>query len=199
MNIVIDIVFVLFLLLMAFVGYKKGFLDRAWWVIDIVLIVFLGMNFVPKIAQALSGTGLAASIENAIAGAVSGGSLFGKTAAELAALALDIIAWAGLAVAVLIVMAIFKAILKCVCKVQGFRVLDGILGAVYGIVMTLVILLVLGALAGTFTQFAPVSSAYDLCSQTALFKYVFGANPFQETVNSYFPLGTWIYGAFQSK
>lgn len=198
MNIVIDIVFVLFVLLMAFVGYKKGFLDRAWWVIDIVLIVFLGMNFVPKISQALSGTGFAVSIENAIAGAVSGG-LFGKTPAELASLALDIIAWAGLAVAVLIVMAIFKAILKSLRKVLGFRVLDGILGSLYGIVMCLVILLVLGALAGTFTQFAPVSSAYDLCSQTTLFKYVFGANPFQETINAHFPLGTWIYGALQSQ
>ena len=51
----------------------------------------------------------------------------------------------------------------------------------------------------TGVHFAPVSSAYDLCGQTHLFRYVFGANPFQETINAHFPLGSWIYEALQSK
>ena len=41
MKIAIDVIFILFLLVMAVVGYRKGFLDRAWWLMDIVIIVFL--------------------------------------------------------------------------------------------------------------------------------------------------------------
>lgn len=199
MKIAIDVIFILFLLVMTVVGYRKGFLDRAWWLMDIVIIVFLGMNFEPKLAQQLGDAGLTAAIEGALSGAAGGDTLFGKPVADIAQIAVSVIVWAGLAIVVAIVMAIVKAILKSLRKFLSFRVIDGVLGAMYGMVITLVVLLVIGAVAGTFTDFAPVSSAYDLCGQTHLFRYIFGANPFQETINAHFPLGSWIYGALQSK
>lgn len=199
MKIAIDITFVLFLALMAFIGYKKGFLNRAWWLVDIVIIVLLGMSFAPQLTQKLGDTGLSASIADALSGLANGDTLFGKPVSDVADLAVSVIVWAGLAIVVAIVMAIVKAILKCLRKFLFFRIIDGILGAVYGVCITLAVLLVLGAAAGTFTDFAPVSSAYDVCAQTSLFKYIFGQNPFQETVNANFPIGEWIYNALQPK
>lgn len=43
MSIIVDIVLIIFLALMFLWGYKKGFLDRAWWLVDIALIVALGL------------------------------------------------------------------------------------------------------------------------------------------------------------
>ena len=38
MNIVVDVIFVLFLALMFFFGFRRGFLTKAWWLLDIGLI-----------------------------------------------------------------------------------------------------------------------------------------------------------------
>ena len=62
MKIAIDVIFILFLLVMAVAGYRKGFLDRAWWLMDIVIIVFLGVNCEPKLTQQLGDAGLTAAI-----------------------------------------------------------------------------------------------------------------------------------------
>ena len=194
MSIAIDVFFVLFLALMVFIGYRRGFLNKAWWLIDIALIVLIGMAAVPTLHRSLAeNTGVLGKLEGVFSSLIGDG-IAKLDAADAAGLALDVLIWIVLAVIIIILMAILKHVLKKLRSLAFFKVLDGILGGVYGAVITVAVLMALGAVAETFLCFSPVQSAHDLCAQTYLFKYVFGANPFGEYIGEYLPLGSWIQG-----
>ncbi len=198
MAIAIDVIFILFMALMFFFGYRKGFLHKAWWLLDVALIVLFGLFLTPTIRDALqNNTGIYNWLNNAFVSMMGDGSVANFDAASLAGLVLDIIIWVVLGIIVIIVMAIFKAVLRRLTKYAFFGIIDRILGGVYSIVIWLAVLMVIGVIAGTFTNFEPVRKAYDLCAETYVFRYIFGANPFQAFVNEKFPLGTWIGGLFQ--
>lgn len=193
MSIAIDVFFVLFLALMFFIGYKKGFLKKAWWLIDVVLIVVIGLAAVPTVHRAISeNTGLIGKLEGAFSSLLGNVTIAKLDAAGLAGLVTDIVIWIVLAIVVIIVMAILKHILKKLRNYSFFRVVDGILGGVYGVIITVAVLMAIGTIAETFTCFAPVQSAHDICSESYVFKYIFGANPFGEYANAHFPVGSWI-------
>ena len=192
MNIVIDVIFVLFLALMFFFGFRKGFLTKAWWLLDIGLIVIFGIFLTPSIKAALDGS-LTPALENAFTSMVESSGM-NLDPAEFAGIVTSVIIWIGIAIIVIIVMAIIKAVLRRVNKIKFFGFIDKLLGGVYSVAMSLAVLVVLGALAGTFVNFDVMKNAADFCSQTYIFKYVFGANPFQQYADQYVPLGTWIAG-----
>lgn len=200
MNIVIDVIFVLFMALMFYLGYRKGFLSKAWWLIDIALIVAVGLILAPTVASALAeNTGLQATLEEAFASMLGEGSFIDLDAAQTASLVLNIIVWVALGIIIIILMAILKAVLKSLRKYAAFKIIDGIFGGLYSVIISLAVLVVLGALVGTFTDFAPIKSAYDLCGETYIFRYVFGANPFDEFLSEKFPLGSWLYDLIGSE
>ena len=61
MSIIIDIVFVLFLVLVFYLGYRKGFLTKAWWLVDLALIAIVGFLLSPTIFNAIkNNTGIPA-------------------------------------------------------------------------------------------------------------------------------------------
>ncbi len=193
MSIAIDVIFVLFMALMFFFGYRKGFLHKAWWLLDIAVIVLLGFFLTPTIKEALqSGTGIYTGLENAFKSMMGDGSVANYDASALAGLALEVIIWVALGILVIILMAILKCVLKSLTKYAFFGIINKILGGIYSLVIWFAVLMVLGVLAGTFTNFAPIKTAYDTCGETYIFKYIFGANPFQDFVNGKLPLGTWI-------
>ena len=192
MNIVIDVIFVLFLALMFFFGFRKGFLTKAWWLLDIGLIVIFGIFLTPSIKAALDGS-LTPALENAFTSMVESSGM-NLDPAESAGIVTSVIIWIGIAIIVIIVMAIIKAVLRRVNKIKFFGFIDKLLGGVYAVAISLAVLVVLGALAGTFVNFDVMKNAADFCSQTYIFKYVFGANPFQQYADQYVPLGTWIAG-----
>ena len=192
MNIVIDVIFVLFLALMFFFGFRKGFLTKAWWLLDIGLIVIFGIFLTPSIKAALDGS-LTPALENAFTSMVESSGM-NLDPAEFAGIVTSVIIWIGIAIVVIIVMAIIKAVLRRVNKIKFFGFIDKLLGGVYAVAISLAVLVVLGALAGTFVNFDVMKNAADFCSQTYIFKYVFGANPFQQYADQYVPLGTWIAG-----
>ena len=197
MSIVIDVVFVLFLVLMFFFGYRKGFLNKAWWLVDIALTAGLCVLLLPTLNNSLTNAGLYGKLESLFSSLVGGNSPIKLDAAEAASVVQSVIICIGLGIIVIIVMAIVKALLKGLRKYIAFKIIDGVLGGVYSIVITAAVLMVIGVLAGTFVPyFGPVSSASDLCSECFLFKYIFGANPFQEFVNGKFPLGSWVAQLF---
>ena len=192
MNFVIDVIFVLFLALMFFFGFRKGFLTKAWWLLDIGLIVIFGIFLTPSIKAALDGS-LTPALENAFTSMVESSGM-NLDPAEFAGIVTSVIIWIGIAIIVIIVMAIIKAVLRRVNKIKFFGFIDKLLGGVYAVAISLAVLVVLGALAGTFVNFDVMKNAADFCSQTYIFKYVFGANPFQQYADQYVPLGTWIAG-----
>ena len=192
MNIVIDVIFVLFLALMFFFGFRKGFLTKAWWLLDIGLIVIFGIFLTPSIKAALDGS-LTPALENAFTSMVESSGM-NLDPAEFAGIVTSVIIWIGIGIIVIIVMAIIKAVLRRVNKIKCFGFIDKLLGGVYAVAISLAVLVVLGALAGTFVNFDVMKNAADFCSQTYIFKYVFGANPFQQYADQYVPLGTWIAG-----
>ncbi|HJB92899.1 MAG TPA: CvpA family protein [Candidatus Borkfalkia stercoripullorum] len=192
MNIVIDVIFVLFLALMFFFGFRKGFLTKAWWLLDIGLIVIFGIFLTPSIKAALDGS-LTPALENAFTSMVESSGM-NLDPAEFAGIVTSVIIWIGIGIIVIIVMAIIKAVLRRVNKIKFFGFIDKLLGGVYAVAISLAVLVVLGALAGTFVNFDVMKNAADFCSQTYIFKYVFGANPFQQYADQYVPLGTWIAG-----
>ena len=197
MSIVIDVVFVLFLALMFFFGYRKGFLNKAWWLVDIALTVGVCILLLPTLNKSFTDLGLYGKLESLFSSVVGGNSPVKLDPAEAASVAQSVIICIGLGIIVIIIMAIVKALLKGLRKYAAFKVVDGILGGVYGVVITPAVLRVIGVLAGTFApHVGPVSNAYDVCSECFLFKYIFGANPFQEFVNGKFPLGGWIAQLF---
>lgn len=192
MNIVIDVIFVLFLALMFFFGFRKGFLTKAWWLLDIGLIVIFGIFLTPSIKAALDGS-LTPALENAFTSMVESSGM-NLDPAEFAGIVTSVIIWIGIGIIVIIVMAIIKAVLRRVNKIKFFGFIDKLLGGVYAVAISLAVLVVLGALVGTFVNFDVMKNAADFCSQTYIFKYVFGANPFQQYADQYVPLGTWIAG-----
>lgn len=193
MKIAIDVIFVLFLALMFYFGYKGGFLKKAWWLIDVALIVLLGFFLSPTIKQAfVDHTGVYTSLESAFRSLIGDGTFINLDAAETASLVLNIIIWIALGIIIIILMAILKHLLKKLRKYPCFGVIDGVLGGIYGVVITFAIFMLIGVIVGTFTVFAPISKAYEFCGDTYIFKYVFGGNPLQTFVNNHVPLGTWI-------
>lgn len=192
MNIVIDVIFVLFLALMFFFGFRKGFLTKAWWLLDIGLIVIFGIFLTPSIKAALDGS-LTPALENAFTSMVESSGM-NLDPAEFAGIVTSVIIWIGIAIIVIIIMAIIKAVLRRVSKIKFFGFIDKLLGGIYAVAISLAVLVALGALAGTFVNFEVMKNAADFCSETYIFKYVFGANPFQTYADQYIPLGTWIAG-----
>lgn len=198
MNIAIDVFFVLFLALMFFIGYKKGFLNKAWWLIDVALIVVIGLAVVPTVHRALSeNTSLVGKLENLFTSLIGNATIAKLDAAGLASLVTDILIWIVLAIVIIILMAIVKHILKKLRNYSFFKVVDGILGGLYGVIISVAVLMAIGVIVETFTCFAPVQSAHDICSETYVFKYIFGANPFGEYANAHFPVGSWIRSLLQ--
>ena len=191
MNIVIDVVFVLFMALMFFFGFRRGFLTKAWWLLDIGLIVVFGLFLTPSIKQGI-GPSLTPALESMFASLAESG--LNMDPAEIADIVTSVIIWVGIGIIVIILMAILKAVLRRVNEMKFFGYIDKILGGIYGVAISLAIIMVLGALAGTFVNFEPMKNAADFCNQTYLFKYVFGSNPFQPFADQYLPLGTWIAG-----
>ncbi len=198
MSVAIDVIFVLFMAFMFFLGYRKGFLTKAWWLLDLAVIVLVGFFLTPTIKDALqNNTGLYNWLDSTFRSWMGDGSVANYNAAEVAGLVLEIIIWLGLGIIVCILMAILKAVLKSLTKYKFFGIIDKILGGVYALVIWLAVLMVLGVLIGTCTNFEPIKKAYDACGETYIFKYIFGANPFQEFVNSKIPIGTWIGNLIQ--
>ena len=190
MSIIVDIVLIIFLALMFLWGYKKGFLDRAWWLVDIALIVALGLLLVPTVSDALTvHTGLYGALKNAL-------SVMEEEAERKAALIVDIIVWVGIGIIVIILMAILKAVLKKLRQYAFFKIVDGILGGIYLVVITFAVLMVLGLLVGTFTNYSAIAKAHDFCADSYVFRYIFGANPFESFAAEHFPLGTWVAKLF---
>lgn len=192
MSIVADILFVLFMALMFFFGYRKGFLTKAWWLLDIGLIVVLGVFLAPTVKGMFS-SNLLPALENAFASlADSAGEVLNLNPEELADIVLSVIVWIGLGIIVVIVMAILKHFLRKLNRLKFFGLIDKIFGGVYSLAITLAVLMILGALLGTFVNFGPIEKAAEFCADSYVFKYVFGANPFQNFADKYVPLGTWI-------
>lgn len=191
MNIVIDVIFVLFLALMFLFGFRRGFLTKAWWLLDIGLIVVFGLFLTPSIKQGI-GPSLTPALEGAFASLKDSG--LNIDPASVADIVTSVIIWVGIGILVIIVMAIIKAVLRRINRMKFFNFIDKILGGIYDVAFALAVLMILGALAGTFVNFDAMKSAADFCNQTYLFKYVFGSNPFQSFADQYVPLGTWIAG-----
>ncbi len=188
MTIVIDVVFVIFLALVAVLSYRSGFFQRGWWLLDIAITILLGMRLIPIINDIFTDAGLLEALQGALDSVVGEGKLIKMEAAEVATIVQTVLAWICLGIIVIILMAILKAILKNLRKFQWFRIVDGILGCVYSLVVTVAILLIVGAIAGMFTEVEVIGKAYDVCKQTSLFKYIFGENPLQEVVVAYWPI-----------
>ena len=191
MYIVVDVLFGLFLALMFFVGFRRGFLTKAWWLLDIGLIVVFGLFLTPSIKQGI-GPSLTPALEGMFNSLKENG--LNIDPASLASVVTSIIIWVGIGIIVIIVMAIIKAVLRRINKMKFFNFIDKILGGIYDVAFALAILMILGALAGTFVNFEPMKNAAEFCNQTYLFKYIFGSNPFQSFADQYVPLGTWIAG-----
>ena len=192
MAIAIDVIFVLFLVLMFFLSFRKGFLTKAWWLLDVALIVLAGIYFAPTLVTILEEMSFMQKLEDAIASGLAQASFLNMDPAEAARTCMNIIAWVVLGILVIIVMAILKLILRKVVKVKVFGFVDKLLGGLYGAIISATFLLVLGARATTLTTFEPVAKAFDVCKETYLFRYIFGENPFGEWALTNFPLGEWI-------
>lgn len=176
---------------MFFFGFRRGFLTKAWWLLDIGLIVVFGLFLTPSIKQGI-GPALTPALEGMFNSLKENG--LNIDPASLASVVTSIIIWVGIGIIVIIVMAIVKAVLRRINKMKFFNFIDKILGGIYDVAFALAILMVLGALAGTFVNFEPMKNAAEFCNQTYLFKYIFGSNPFQSFADQYVPLGTWVAG-----
>ncbi len=198
MTVAIDVVFVLVLCLMFFLGYRKGFLHKAWWLLVAAVVVLAGFFFTPSVKDALmQNTGIYNWLFNMYSSVMGDGSIANFDVASVAGITLEILIWIGFWIVIAILMAILKLILKSLVKYSFFNVIDKIFGGVYSVVICFAVLMLVGVICGTFVNFSPVQSAYSACSETYIFKYIFGANPFQGFVNEKFPLGTWIGNLFQ--
>ena len=102
--------------------------------------------------------------------------------------------WILLAIAVVIVMAIFKAVFRSISKYRFFRFLDKLFGGIYAAAITVAFLFAIGAVVSTFNEFATIQKALDYCSDTYVFKYIFGENPLLAKLESVFDIGGKIYG-----
>ena len=194
MNIVIDVVFVLFVALMFFFGYRKGFLTKAWWLVDLALIVVLGLLLTPTILSALRGTAMYTGLLNKFTALHDSGSLSVSSPSNLTDIMFGAAIWILLAIAVVIVMAIFKAVFRSISKYRFFRFLDKLFGGIYAAAITVAFLFAIGAVVSTFNEFATIQKALDYCSDTYVFKYIFGENPLLAKLESVFDIGGKIYG-----
>ena len=177
--------------LMFFFGYRRGFLTKAWWLLDIGLIVVFGLFLTPSIQEGI-GPSLTPALEGMFNSLKENG--LNIDPASLASVVTSIIIWVGIGIIVIIVMAIIKVLLRKLKRTKVFDIIDKILGGIYGVAISLAVIMVIGALAGTFVNFEPMKNAADFCNTTYVFRYVFGSNPFQNFADRYLPLGTWIAG-----
>lgn len=190
MSIIIDIVFVLFLVLVFYLGYRKGFLTKAWWLVDLALIAIVGFLLSPTIFNAIkNNTGWYTGLADSLASFEDNLNI---QAEEIAEFIIRLGIWIVLGIAVIIVMAIVKWLLRKLSCYKAFEIIDKIFGGVYSVLITAAIFLVIGALVGTFDVFGPVAKASDFCADSYVFRYIFGANPFQNYFDAHLPLGTWL-------
>ncbi len=190
MNIAIDVIFVLLGLLVFYLGYRKGFLTKAWWLVDLAVITIVGGLLAPTIFDAIkTKTNWYTALVEKLA------SVEGKLNIQAESLAETIIVagiWIALGIVVTIILAIFKALLRKLVRYSVVSVIDKILGGVYSVVLFVAVLMVLGALVGTLDVFEPIRKASETCSECYVFRYIFGANPLQTYADKYVPLGEWI-------
>lgn len=191
MGIVIDIALCLIAILFFFLGFRKGFLKKAWWIVDIVVSVLLFMLISPSILKWITEkntwrTGLINALSS-IAESIP--QLNPETVA-------DFILKAGICLAlgiiVVIVMLFVKFILKKLITIKFFEILDKLFGGIYSVVVFMLILMVIGGILGTFVTFAPIQKLSDFFATSSMAKYIFGQNPLQGIFDKYIPLGVWI-------
>ena len=84
MTIVIDVVFVIFLALVAVLSYRSGFFQRGWWLLDIAITILLGMRLIPIINDIFTDAGLLEALQGALDSVVGEGKLIKMEAAEVA-------------------------------------------------------------------------------------------------------------------
>ncbi len=195
MYIVIDVVFVLFVALMFFFGFRKGFMTKAWWLVDLALIVVLGILVAPTVLAGMQGTALYASVLNKFTAWQTSGTLTISNPETITNVIFSIAIWILLALAVVIVMAILKAVFRGLYKYRAFRFIDKLFGGIYSAAFTVALLFAIGAVVGTFVDFQPIAKAADYCSHTYVFKYIFGENPLRGRMEESFNIGGWIYNA----
>lgn len=191
MGVIIDVALCLVAILFFFLGYRKGFLKKAWWLVDIVVSILLFMALSPSVLNWIT--------ENTTwrEGLINAFSSLSETIPQLdAATIADFILKAGICIAleliVIIVMLIVKFILKKLITIKFFEILDKLFGGIYSVVVFILVLLVLGGVLGTFVEFAPVQKLNDVFVTSSMAKYLFGQNPLQAVFDKYFPLGVWI-------
>lgn len=193
MGIVFDIALCLLAVLFFFLGFRKGFLKKAWWLIDLVVVVLLFLLLSPSILKWITEkTSWRSGLVEAI------GSLAEKVPQINPETVTDFILKAGICLAlgiiVVVVMIFVKFILKKLITLKFFEILDKILGGVYQIAVVTLILLLIGGVLGTFVNFAPIQKLADMFSTSSMAKYIFGHNPLQGIFDKYIPFGTWIAG-----
>lgn len=193
MSVVIDIALCLFAVLFFFFGYRKGFIKKAWWLVDLVVIVLLFIAISPSVLKWIeTETGWKTSLVEWI------GSLAGNIEQIKPEAISDFILKAGiclvLGIIVIIVMLIIKCLLKKLIRLKVFEIIDKILGGVYGAAVFALVLMVIGAILGTFVNFAPIQNLSNIFTETYMAKYLFGENLLQGFFDKYLPLGTWIAG-----
>lgn len=195
MGILIDIVLCLIAVLFFFLGYRKGFLRKAWWLVDLVVIILLFIMLSPSILKWIEGnTGWKTFLVNRFT------SLSEKISQINPESLADFILKAGiclcLGIIVIVVMLIIKLLLKKLIGLKFFEIVDKIMGGIYNVGVILLILLIIGGVLGTFVNFAPIRKASDFFTDTYMAKYIFGDNLLQGFFDKYFPLGTWIAKLF---
>lgn len=190
MFVIADILFVAFVALMTFLGVRKGFLTKAWWLLDLALIVILAVFFMSPVLEKMSATSLYASLISKLTPIVEKVKLSPDTVVRA-------IFGTGfcilLGIGVIVVMAIVKLLLRLLLRYKWFRIVDKVFGGIYSACITVAVLMALGVVAGTFACFAPVGKAYDFCSDSYVFGYIFGKNPFQAQMNANCNIGQWIF------
>jgi uncharacterized membrane protein required for colicin V production len=158
---VVDIALIAFVALMGLInliaGFHKFALSNVFTIAKIVLIVFLSTPVVGYIKQ----TGLLAGVVGGLETSLSGlseslVSFLGDTALKIPSIVVNIIYYAIAVVALFMVISIVFALLKLLAKKisragSAMKVIDRILGLIYGVafsaVIALVVLAVLNSLA----------------------------------------------------
>ena len=193
MSIIIDVILCLLAVLVFFLGYRKGFLQKAWWLVDLVVIILLFMMLSPTILKWIEAN---TAWKNSLVDWI--GSFTGSVPQIQPESVAYFILKAGICLAlgivVVIIMLIVKFLLKKLITLKVFEIIDKILGGVYSVAVMTLILLVIGGVLGTFVNFAPIQSLSDTFSQTYMTKYLFGENLLQGFFDKYLPFGTWIAG-----
>ena len=181
MSIIIDVILCLLAVLVFFLGYRKGFLQKAWWLVDLVVIILLFMMLSPTILKWIEAN---TAWKNSLVDWI--GSFTGSVPQIQPESVAYFILKAGICLAlgivVVIIMLIVKFLLKKLITLKVFEIIDKSLGGVYSVAVM------------TFVNFAPIQSLSDTFSQTYMAKYLFGENLLQGFFDKYLPFGTWIAG-----